>query len=125
MSTKPKLNIQVRRIYEEPDREHDGMRVLVDGVWPRGIAKADAEFDEWDKEIAPSTELRKWYRHDPERWPEFTRRYREELATPEMREALHELRRRAGTGTLTLLTAVKDPEHGHTKVLAEELRHTR
>lgn len=117
--------MRVRRVYEEAEPTKDGARVLVDGIWPRGLAKADARLDGWEKQVAPSTELRKWYGHDPQRWPEFTRRYREELATPEMREALHELRRRAGTGTLTLLTAVKDPEHGHTKVLAEELRHTR
>ncbi|MBA0050747.1 DUF488 family protein [Streptomyces sp. AJS327] len=114
--------VRVRRVYEAADPSEDGTRVLVDRVWPRGLAKADAELDDWDKRVAPSTELRKWYGHDPDRYEEFARRYRAELAEPEGREALEQLREQAGRGPLTLLTATKDLAHAHTGVLAEELR---
>jgi uncharacterized protein YeaO (DUF488 family) len=118
-----KPQIQVRRIYEEPEPASDGVRVLVDRVWPRGLAKQDAALDDWCKEVAPSTDLRKWYRHDPDRFDDFAERYRAELATQEGEQALDDLLETAsGAGTLTLLTAVKDPSIGHTRVLEEELR---
>ncbi|MFG2071291.1 Uncharacterized conserved protein YeaO, DUF488 family [Nonomuraea maritima] len=116
-----KGNVQVRRVYEEPDRD-DGTRVLVDRIWPRGLTKAKAGLDEWCKEVAPSTELRTWYRHDPERFAEFGRRYRTELADPERAAALAHLRELAQGGPLTLLTATKQPEISEAAVLADLLQ---
>ncbi|MFF7652329.1 DUF488 domain-containing protein [Streptomyces sp. NPDC007983] len=113
--------IRVRRVYDTPEPD-DGTRVLVDRIWPRGLAKEDAQLDEWAKAAAPSTELRRWYGHEPERFAEFARRYRAELAEPERREAVDHLRELAGQGTLTLLTAVKDPTHGHVGLLADAVR---
>lgn len=110
--------VRLRRIYAEPARD-DGVRVLVDRVWPRGLSKANARVDEWYKQIAPSTELRKWYAHDPDRFAEFGRRYRAELEEPERSRALTELRRMAADRTVTLLTATKDVEISQAAVLAE------
>ena len=109
--------VQARRIYEDP-ASGDGTRVLVDRVWPRGMTKEKARLDEWCKQIAPSTELRKWYGHDPERFEEFTRRYREELTEPERAQALAHLRELAKTRTLTLLTASKAADISEATVLA-------
>ncbi len=83
--------VRLKRVYAEPG-PGDGFRVLIDGLWPRGLSKADAAIDLWLKEIAPSAELRGWFAHDPERWPEFQARYREELAVPERAAALDRLR---------------------------------
>ncbi|MDX3056223.1 DUF488 family protein [Streptomyces sp. NE06-03E] len=113
--------VQVRRAYEAPARE-DGKRVLVDRIWPRGLTKAKADLDEWCKQVAPSTELRKWYQHDAERFDEFSSRYRAELKEPERAKALEHLRELADVGTLTLLTATKKPEISEAEVLANELR---
>ncbi|MGY1434459.1 DUF488 domain-containing protein [Streptomyces reniochalinae] len=122
MAAKKKPKIQVRRVYEESRPDSDGVRVLVDRVWPRGESKEKAALDEWNKGVAPSTALRKWYQHDPDRYEEFARRYRAELATGEGERALGALLETAsGAGTLTLVTAVKDPSIGHTRVLEEEL----
>jgi uncharacterized protein YeaO (DUF488 family) len=110
-------NVQVRRVYDDP-APGDGTRVLVDRIWPRGMTKEKASLDEWCKQIAPSTELRKWYGHDPERFEEFTRRYREELTSPERAEALAHLRALAKAGTLTLLTASKAADISEATVLA-------
>ncbi|WP_405800643.1 DUF488 domain-containing protein [Streptomyces sp. NBC_01506] len=111
--------VRVRRVYEAvaPD---DGTRVLVDRLWPRGLAKTDAVFDDWLKTAAPSPELRRWYGHDPQKYAEFADRYRAELADPgsAASKALERLRELAAGGTLTLLTATKDLEHGHPGVLA-------
>lgn len=112
--------VRVRRIYEEPAPE-DGARVLVDRVWPRGMTKQKARLDEWCKQIAPSTDLRKWYGHRPERFGEFTRRYREELTDPERAQALLHLRALASERTLTLLTATKDADISEAAVLATML----
>ncbi|NLU75146.1 DUF488 family protein [Streptomyces sp. HNM0575] len=116
-------HVRVRRVYEAARPREDGLRVLVDRVWPRGMKKEDARLDEWAKQVAPSTELRKWYSHDPERYGEFAQRYRAELAEPEAGEALDRLRERIDGGTVTLLTAVKDDQldHSHAAVLREEL----
>ncbi|MGI8762311.1 MAG: DUF488 domain-containing protein [Jatrophihabitantaceae bacterium] len=113
--------VQVRRVYEQPERS-DGARVLVDRIWPRGLSKEKAALDSWCKQIAPSTELREWYAHDPERFHEFTRRYRDELSEPERAEALAELRALAGKRMLTLLTATKDAGISEAAVLADLLR---
>ncbi|NLU66282.1 DUF488 family protein [Streptomyces sp. HNM0574] len=118
-----KLRVRVKRVYETAEPADDGVRVLVDRLWPRGLAKEDARLDAWDKEVAPSPELRKWYGHDPDRYREFAERYRAELSGEDGREALRGLREHAEKGRpLTLLTATKDLEHAHTTVLAEELR---
>ncbi|MFF5488654.1 DUF488 domain-containing protein [Streptomyces virginiae] len=113
--------VHVRRIYDAP-AQTDGIRVLVDRVWPRGITKDKAHLDEWCKQVAPSTELRKWYSHDPERFTEFSRRYRTELKDPEHADALGHLRDLAKDRPLTLLTATKHPEISEAEVLAEMLR---
>lgn len=114
--------VRVRRVYEAPEAG-DGARVLVDRVWPRGLAKAEAELDEWCKDAAPSTELRRWYGHDPERFAEFSRRYEAELAEPTARAGVQHLRELAARGPVTLLTATKDLELSHAGVLAAAVRH--
>lgn len=112
--------IQVRRVYEDA-HDDDGARVLVDRVWPRGMKKEAARLDEWVKEIAPSTELRKWYAHEPGKFAEFRRSYVRELDCPEAEETLTQLREHAAATGLTLLTATKDVAHSHAPVLADLL----
>jgi uncharacterized protein YeaO (DUF488 family) len=110
--------VRVRRAYEEPEPS-DGVRVLVDRIWPRGLSKARAALDDWCKDVAPSTELRQWYSHDPDRFAEFGRRYQAELADPQRAAALARLRAlAAGDRPLTLLTATKQPEISEAAVLA-------
>jgi len=111
----------VRRAYDEPT-PGDGARVLVDRIWPRGLSKAKAGFDEWCKTIAPSTALRKWYSHDPELFEEFSRRYRAELTEPDRAETLEHLRDLAGHGNLTLITATRHAAISEAAVLASILR---
>jgi uncharacterized protein YeaO (DUF488 family) len=113
--------VQVRRIYDT-HLTGDGTRVLVDRVWPRGLTKTKADLDEWCKQVAPSTELRKWYSHDPALFDEFARRYHTELEQPERSDALAHLRDLAKDRTLTLLTATKQPEISEAEVLAKILR---
>jgi uncharacterized protein YeaO (DUF488 family) len=111
-------NIRLKRAYEKPSPA-DGTRILVDRLWPRGISREKAALDGWMKEIAPSTELRKWFAHDPKRWEEFRRRYSEELrAHP---ERLEELRSFARKGTLTLVYAAHDEAHNDAVVLRDVL----
>ena len=110
-------NVRVRRAYDEPEPT-DGSRVLVDRLWPRGLSKARAALDEWCKNVAPSGELRTWYNHDPDRFEEFSRRYRQELKDPERAEALAHLRELARGGPLTLLTATKRADISEAAVLA-------
>ncbi|WP_368660252.1 DUF488 domain-containing protein [Ornithinimicrobium sp.] len=116
--TTPK--VQIKRMYEDPSPD-DGQRVLVDRIWPRGVSKQRAALDEWCKEVAPSTALRKWYDHDPDKWPEFATRYRAELKEKERAAAFDSLRKRAREGRLTLLTASKASEISDAAVLAELL----
>jgi uncharacterized protein YeaO (DUF488 family) len=111
---------RVRRVYE-PASPDDGKRVLVDRLWPRGLAKARVVLDEWCKEVAPSDELRKWYGHDPRRFDEFARRYRAELAEPVRAQALGHLRELSELGPMTLLTASKAVEISQAAVLAAVL----
>jgi uncharacterized protein YeaO (DUF488 family) len=113
--------IRVKRVYDDPAPE-DGRRVLVDRLWPRGLAKESAALDAWLRDAAPSDELRKWYGHDPDRFSEFSRRYRAELREEERSAAVAELRELARDGTLTLLTATRDAAHSQAAVLAEVLR---
>jgi uncharacterized protein YeaO (DUF488 family) len=110
-------NIRVRRVYEQPEPD-DGTRVLVDRLWPRGLAKARAALDLWCKDVAPSGELRTWYGHDPERFKEFARRYRLELDDAQRASALAHLRELAKDRPLTLLTATRQPEISEAAVLA-------
>lgn len=108
--------VWIRRAYDEPTH-NDGYRVLVDRVWPRGVSKEDAQLDEWCKQIAPSTELRKWFGHAPERWDGFRSRYRAELGDrDDLVEALVERTRRQ---RVTLVFGAKDTEHNQAVVLAE------
>jgi uncharacterized protein YeaO (DUF488 family) len=113
--------VKVGRVYDKPTRG-DGARVLVDRIWPRGLSKDKAALDEWCKSVAPSTTLRKWYQHDPERFEEFGRRYRAELDEPERAEAVQHLRQLAKRRNLTLLTATKHAEISEAAVLADLLR---
>jgi uncharacterized protein YeaO (DUF488 family) len=112
--------VQVRRVYDPPEAD-DGQRVLVDRLWPRGLSKARAHLDEWCKQVAPSTELRQWYGHDPDRYAEFARRYRAELEDRDHRQPLDHLRDLAAHGRLTLLTASKRSDISEATVLADVL----
>ncbi len=110
--------ITIKRAYEPPDPE-DGMRVLVDRLWPRGLSRDAARIDAWPKDVAPSNELRRWFNHDPSRWDEFRRRYREELADG---AALAELQQAVGSvPKATLLFAARDVAHNNAVVLRETL----
>ena len=109
--------VHVRRVYEEPE-DSDGARVLVDRIWPRGLTKARAAFTEWCKDVAPSTELRKWYGHDPAKFEEFTRRYIAELEQAERAQALQHLQGMAADDRLTLLTGSKAVDISEAAVLA-------
>jgi uncharacterized protein YeaO (DUF488 family) len=112
------MEILLKRAYEEP-ASADGFRVLVDRLWPRGKKKADLHLDAWAKNISPSTELRKWFDHDPEHWLEFCKRYKEELKTPEVNRAIAEIVHTAQQhSAMTLVYGAKDAEHNEAVVLA-------
>jgi uncharacterized protein YeaO (DUF488 family) len=114
--------LQVKRVYAAASPA-DGPRVLVDALWPRGLSRADAKLDAWCKTVAPSTELRRWFGHDPERWAEFLNRYRAELdANP---QAVDELRGLLGQGPATLLYAARDEQHNNAIALRDYLRELR
>ena len=113
------MDVRLKRVYE-PAAASDGYRVLVDRLWPRGVSKGDANLDEWDKELAPSATLREWFGHDPTRFPEFRRRYLDELQ--HQRSRLAALRRHARAGTLTLVYAARDEQHNDAVVLGDVLR---
>lgn len=110
--------IEIKRVYEPP-ASADGFRVLVDRVWPRGISKKDAALDLWMKGLAPSSQLRKWFGHDPERWSDFRKRYRTELRSHIVE--LDELREHAAKRRLTLLFGARDTERNQAVVLKEVL----
>ena len=112
------MKIRLKRVYEPPG-EHDGARLLVERLWPRGLTKEKAEIDEWFKDVAPSPDLRKWYGHDPEKWEIFRRRYREELRNNP--EEVGRLRKRLGEGPATFVYAAKDEERNSALVLKEFL----
>jgi len=108
--------IKLKRAYEEPGSE-DGVRILVERLWPRGVSKERARIDEWMKDIAPSTELRQWFGHDPAKWEEFRRRYWAELeANPKAVEAL---RQKIAQGDVTFVYAARDEEHNGALALKE------
>lgn len=109
--------VAIVRVYDDPGRQPGEHRALVDRLWPRGVAKASLDDDEWVKDVAPSTELRRWYGHDPDRFAEFSDRYRKELAEPPAAEEVTRLRGFATKGRLVLLTATRDVEHSGAFVL--------
>ena len=114
----PIANVRLKRAYE-PAEAADGVRVLVDRLWPRGVSKEEARIDEWAKDIAPSTALRTWFGHDPARWAEFQRRYREEIkANPDL---LAHLRALARKGPITLVYSARDEVHNDAVVLRDAL----
>ncbi len=113
------IDVRTRRVYDPP-RADDGYRVLIDRVWPRGVARARAKLDDWMRDLAPSTELRQWFNHDPARFKQFRTRYRKELRGHS--DQLDELRRRASEGPVTLLYSARDENPNNAVVLAELLR---
>lgn len=110
--------IRIKRVYDEPSLR-DGMRILIDRVWPRGISKERARIVEWRKDLAPSTSLRKWFGHEPARWIEFRRRYRTELARSAMVDKMKKLARLSRKRMLTLVYSAADEEHNQAVVLKE------
>lgn len=111
--------IEIKRIYDEASEE-DGYRILVDRIWPRGVKKEDAQLDDWNKDIAPSSKLRKWFDHDPEKFDEFAKKYRKELK--DKTEELEKIRSKAKKQTVTLLYGAKDTDHNHAVVLGKVLK---
>lgn len=121
MTKPPALSndVRIRRVYDPPESD-DGRRILVDRLWPRGLTRDRAAIDLWLKDVAPSSELRKWFDHDPDKWEEFRRRYSAELAdrpseVAQLRDALRQ-------GAVTLLYAARDTAHNHALVLGDILR---
>lgn len=113
--------IRVKRVYDPIDAE-DGMRILVDRLWPRGISREQAQIDEWYREIAPSTELRKWFNHWEDLWEEFRQRYKAELAQEPRKTLVKKLHSLSQQGNITLLYSAKDPQHNNAVVLLEVLK---
>ena len=111
-------NVKLKRVYDEPVTA-DGMRILVDRLWPRGVKKEAAAIDLWAKDLAPSTELRKWFGHDPARWAEFKRRYTTEVR--QHAELLDKIRKLARRGTVTLIYAARDHEHNEAVIIQDML----
>lgn len=116
--------MRLARVYDEI-QPGEGLRILADRLWPRGVRKDDPRVGRWCKQIAPSTELRRWYDHQPQRFAEFAERYRAELAAPELVAALADVRSLVAAGPVTLVTATKHIEDSHLPVLAEVLQDQR
>ncbi len=110
------MNLQIKRVYEKPDPK-DGYRILVDRLWPRGLTKKKAAIDLWLKNIAPSTELRKWFSHDPEKWQEFQKKYLKELKAN--KEEVDTVKENLKKGPVTFLYAAKDEAHNEAIVLKD------
>jgi len=110
------VGVRVKRVYDQPAKA-DGYRMLVDRLWPRGLKKSEARIDEWLREIAPSTALRKWFKHDPDKWKEFKKKYSAEL--DDHREQVEKLVREARKRTITLLFSARDTEHNNAVALKE------
>jgi uncharacterized protein YeaO (DUF488 family) len=113
------MSIKIKRVYAEPEKS-DGFRILVDRLWPRGLTKEKAKVDLWLKEVAPSSELRKWFAHDPKKWPEFQSRYMDELKSHS--EQLQLLKEKSAHGPVTLLFAAKDEQHNEAVILENLLK---
>jgi uncharacterized protein YeaO (DUF488 family) len=111
------MPLQIKRVYDEPESS-DGERILVDRLWPRGMSKEKASFSIWMKDVAPTSALRQWFDHKPERWPEFQRRYRDELQD---NPAVQTLREQMSAGTVTLLYGSRNRDFNHASVLADFL----
>ena len=118
LSQEGSMNIKIKRVYEQPDKK-DGERILVDRLWPRGLTKEKAGVDLWLKEIAPSTELRKWFGHDPEKWRSFRRRYETEIRHND--DLIELLKQKAREGTITLIYGARDEKHNEALVLKQFL----
>lgn len=116
------LRLQVKRVYEKPSSD-DGIRILVDRIWPRGVAKEDAAIDEWRKDLAPSKELRQWFNHDPGRWAESKKRYREELREAAKTDDLRQVAKAAVEKSVTLIFSAKDESHNNAAALKDYLKH--
>ncbi|SDQ12012.1 DUF488 domain-containing protein [Virgibacillus salinus] len=116
------MPVQMKRIYEKVEK-NDGVRVLVDRVWPRGMSKEDAHLDHWMKEVGPSNELRKWFGHDPDKYDAFKKKYKEELKNGDQQEELQKLKEltKQYNKNLTLLFAAKDEQYNQARVLKEIL----
>lgn len=114
------MSLKIKRVYDQPSAE-DGTRILVDRLWPRGLTKEKAAVDLWLKDIAPSTELRKWFAHDPAKWDEFRKRYLAELKGN--KEAVTTLKQQLKKGAVTLVYGARDQEHNEAEVLLESIRH--
>lgn len=115
------MKLALKRVYEKP-KDTDGIRVLVDRIWPRGVSKEDARLDHWLKTLAPSTPLRQWFAHDPQKWKEFQTRYYKELEeSDDAREALEQLRELTRKHRVTLLFGAKDQEHNNAVALKKYL----
>ena len=112
------MTIKLKRVYEKPEKS-DGTRILVDRLWPRGLTKEKAALDLWLKQVAPSTELRKWFGHDPKKWKEFRSRYRRELK--KHLDELEQILKKARKGSVTLLYGARDQEHNEAIVLKQVL----
>lgn len=118
------MPVQIKRIYEDVNQD-DGVRVLVDRVWPRGMSKEKAKLDHWMKEIGPSSDLRKWFGHDPEKFADFKEKYKEELRSGDQQEELNKLKdvTKENNKNVTLLYSAKDEKHNQARVLKEILDH--
>jgi uncharacterized protein YeaO (DUF488 family) len=116
-----KRDVEIVRVYDDPGRQRNEYRVLVDRLWPRGQSKGAVDHDEWVKDATPSTELRQWYGHEPKRFSEFARRYRAELALPPGSGVVSQLRETSETQRLVLLTATRDIEHSGAIVLRDDI----
>ena len=112
--------LKIKRAYEKKEST-DGRRILIDRLWPRGLTKGEAGIDEWLKDLSPSSELRKWYGHDPEKWAEFKKRYVRELSSADKKDLLDDLAREASHRNVTLVYSAKDTEHSDARVLQELL----
>lgn len=119
------MPINIKRAYDEYDKA-DGMRILVDRMWPRGVSKAEAHLDEWEKEVAPSEDLRKWFAHDPKKYESFKEKYKQEMKDNKLqKESLNKLKKwtKQHKKNITLIYGAKDEKHNHAKVLKEILDH--
>lgn len=112
--------IKIKRAYEEPERS-DGYRILIDGLWPRGIKKDDLDYDEWAKELAPSKDLRTFFSHDLEKWKEFSARFTQELRGHEARDKLLALAKKAKKSNVTLLYSSKDEDHNNAVIVKKQI----
>lgn len=115
------MPVKIKRAYDKPGAR-DGTRILVDGLWPRGVKKADLQISVWEKSIAPSKALRTWYGHEPDKWPEFRKRYRKELAESPRKEVLDRLIGLAKQASMTLVFGARDSEHSNAAVIAEAIQ---